>query len=98
MDIDRTISKIWSFLFKSFEIFIVFFPLPFSPFILPPTSNHHTVVHVHESFFLFAQSLHPSPRHSCQPVLYESVSILLVSSDCSLESTYEGHHTAFVFL
>ena len=25
----------------------------------PPPSNHHTVVHVHESLFLFAQSLHP---------------------------------------
>ena len=41
-----------------------FFPLPFSPLTPPPPSNHHTVVHVHESFFLFAQSLHP---HSPPP-------------------------------
>ena len=40
-------------------IFIVFLPLPFSPLILPSPSSHHTLVHVPESFFLFAQSLHP---------------------------------------
>ena len=39
-------------------IFIVFFPIPYSPLLFPPASNHHTVVHVHESFFLFAQSFH----------------------------------------
>ena len=33
-----------------------FFPLPFSPLVSPFTpNNHHTVVHVHESFFPFAQ-------------------------------------------
>ena len=53
-------------------IFIVFFPLPFSPLHPPPTRNHHTDVHVHESFFLFVESLHPltSPPTSCQPVLH----------------------------
>ena len=35
------------------------FPLLFIPLIPPPPSNHHTVVRVHESFPLFAQSLHP---------------------------------------
>ena len=25
----------------------------------PFPSNHHTIVHVHESFLLFAQTLHP---------------------------------------
>ena len=39
-------------------IFIIFFPLPFISLIPPPPSNHHTVAHVHESSFLFAQSLH----------------------------------------
>ena len=38
-------------------IFIVFFMLPFGPLRPPPPSNHHTVVHVHESFFIFAHSL-----------------------------------------
>ena len=40
-------------------IFIVFFHLVFSPLMPLPPSNHHTVAHVHESFFFFAQSLHP---------------------------------------
>ena len=46
--------------------FIVVFPLPFSPLIPPhPPGNHNTVVLVHESFFLFAQPLHPLtvPHH-----------------------------------
>ena len=42
--------------------FIVYFPLPFSPLGPPSPCNHHTGVHVHESFFLSAQSLHPSSR------------------------------------
>ena len=54
-----------------FMYFIVFFPLPFVPLKL---HNHHTVVYVHESFFLFAQSLHPlTPPpvpQICQPALY----------------------------
>ena len=38
--------------------------------------------------------------HSCQLDLYvyESVSILLISWFCSLESTYEWNHMVFVFL
>ena len=52
---------------KTFYLFIciIFFPLPFIPLILPSLHNHHTVVHVHKSFFLFAQSLHPHcpPTH-----------------------------------
>ena len=59
---------------------IAFFPLPFRPLYLP--SNHHTVVHVHESFFLFAQSLHPVPFPLLAVILlsiYDSVSIFLGS-------------------
>ena len=51
------------------------------PLYLPPPSNHHTVVHVHESFFLFAQSLHPLTSHPLAVILlsiYESVPIFLV--------------------
>ena len=48
------------FLFYVFYLnFIIFFPSPFSPLYPPTPSNHHTAVHVHESFFLFAQSLCP---------------------------------------
>ena len=45
---------------------IIFFPLqfisliPFSTFTHhPPPCNHNTVIHVHESFFIFIQSFHP---------------------------------------
>ena len=74
-----------------------FFPLPFSPLIPPCPHHHHTVVHVHMSFSLFAQSLHPLtfPHLSCHPALYESVSILLLSSICSLDSTYEWNRMSF---
>ena len=55
-----------------------------------PLNNHHTVVHVHDSFYLLAQSLHfltpASLAVICSPS--ESVSVLFVSSVCSLDSTY----------
>ena len=87
---------------SSFSKFnLVFFPLPFIPFIRPSPSNYHSVVHVHESFFLFAQSFHPlmtPPLAVCLFSLCESVPIFLVSSVCSLDSTYECNHMLFVFL
>ena len=50
---------------KTFYLFIciIFFPLPFIPLILPSLHNHHTVVHVHESFFLWhhTSTLSPPP-------------------------------------
>ena len=57
--------------------------------MLSPPSHHHTVVH--EPFFLFALSLHPShPRPIAVTLLsiYESVSLLLGSSVSSLQ-----HHS-----
>ena len=76
-----------------------FFPLPFSALILLSPSNHHTVVHIHESFFLFAQPLHPlTSQCSCHLLsIYESVPIFLVSSVCELDSTHEWNHRVFVF-
>ena len=67
-------STLWKYLFLKvslFFLFIVFFPLPCSPFIPPPHSNHHSVVYVHEYLFLFAQFLHPlpSPCPSCHLAL-----------------------------
>ena len=38
-------------------IFIVFCPYYLAPLYTLPPSNHHTVVHVHETFFLI---IHPS--------------------------------------
>ena len=59
-------------------IFIVFFfHYHLTPLYSPPPSNHHTVVHDYESFFLFAQSLHPIPHPVPLAVtllfIYESV-------------------------
>ena len=47
--------------FNIYIFFNAFFPLPYMPLILPTSSTcyHHTIVHVHESFFLFAQFPHP---------------------------------------
>ena len=56
-----------------FLIFIIFFFCCHSvPLYSPPSSNPQTVVHVHESIFLFAQSFHPltSPLTSCHPALH----------------------------
>ena len=61
-------------------IFILLFLLPFSPLIPLSPSNHRTVVHVHESFFLFC-SIPPPPPHqlsSCSPSMSPSAFSLLV--------------------
>ena len=88
--------------FLMFFIFTVFFPLLFSPLILSPTlpCNHQPVIHVHESFFPLAWSLPPLPPAIAAILLsiYESVSMLHVSSVCSLDSTYEWNHIVLVFL
>ena len=63
-----------------------FFPLLFILLISPFRHNHHTVVYVYQSLsFLLdtATTYPPSPKLS---VCYESVSVLLVSSVCSLDS------------
>ena len=73
-------------------------------YLRPHLGDHHTVVHVHE-FFPFSLLLNPSTPYT-QPhptavsllSIYESVSLLLVSSVCSLDSTYEWNHMVFVFL
>ena len=56
-------------------IFIVFFPVPFSPRIpsSPPQSPH--CVHVHQSFFLFAQSFHPQPPSPLAVICAPSVGL-----------------------
>ena len=57
-------------------------------------------VHANEPFFLLALSLHslPAPTQAVRLLsFYESVSILLVSSVCSFESTYEWNHRCLSF-
>ena len=71
-----------------FKFFIVFFHYHLYPY-MPSPLNHLTVFHAHESFSLFAQSLHPLTASPELPsALYESVPSLLVRSVCSLESTF----------
>ena len=65
-----------------FIIFIVFSNYCLSPFYPPIPHSHHTVAHVHESFFFFAQSLHPQTHttklSSCSPSMRLSLLCLLV--------------------
>ena len=70
---------------------VVAYPFPLPPIPLPPC-NHYAVVHVHESFFFFAQlRLPPATLLLAVSLLsiYESVRIFLVSSACSLDSPHE---------
>ena len=76
-------------------LFYCIFLLSFTFLIFPPPHNHHTVVHVHESFVLLAQSAHPlnpTPELSAYS-LYMSLSLF-----CLLDSTYEWNHMVFIFL
>ena len=77
--------------FFKFNFYCMFFHYHLVPAIPPSPSNHHTVVHVQESFFVFAQSLYPlTQSHTLAVILlsiYESVPIFLVSSVSSLDST-----------
>ena len=63
------------FFFKLFLFY--FFPLPFIPLIYSTPHSHHTIVH--ESFFLFAQSLYPlSPPLPCPDLSASSMSLFLL--------------------
>ena len=81
------------------NLYCIFFHYHLVPLYSPSPRNHHTVVHVHESFFLFTESRHPlkSPTFSCHSLsTYESISILLVSSVCSLDSKYEWNQMVYI--
>ena len=79
-----------SILYFLFNNFIVLLPLPFSPLITPPPAIS-TLLSRSMSPFLFLLNLSTlcSPPLSCHPAIYVSVSILLVSSVCSLDCTYK---------
>ena len=64
--------------------FYCIFPSPFNPLLFPTRPNHYTVVCVHEPFSLFAQTLHSLTPQIAVILfsMYESASILLVSSNC----------------
>lgn len=78
-------------------------PIPFSttPTCLPPPRSHQIVVGIHVCFSFC--SILPSPSQlppplpsSCQPALYGSVSLFLVSAFCLLDSIYEWNFLALV--
>ena len=80
---------------------LYFFHYQLVPLYPLTPSNHLTVVHVHESFFLFALFLcpltyPPTPAVICSPSM--SLSLLLVSSVCLLDFSYEWNHMVFAFL
>ena len=80
------------FLFLNNKLYFFYYHL--SPLYLPsPTIT--TLL----SMSIFLNSL-PSPFSGVVSLLsvYESISILLVSTVCSLDSTYEWHYMVFVFL
>ena len=85
------LSVFYSFFFKLINLLLLYFSITIQSPCNPFPCNHYTVVHVHEPFSLFSQSLHPLPSSlSCHLLsIYESVSIQLVSSVCSLDSPYE---------
>ena len=79
--ISESLFQFYLFIYL-FNLYCIFFPLPFSALISPSLRNHHTVVHVQESFFLFDQSLHLLTSPTLAVVLlsiYGSVPISLVS-------------------
>ena len=86
------------FLFFKFSLYYIF-PLSFSPFIslLPPAINH--CCSCPWALFPF-HSIPPPPNHPLPAAVICSlwVSVLIVSSVCSLDSTYEWNHMVFVFL
>ena len=78
-------------IFTHFCLILLYPPLPLqSPYCCPWV------------LFPFCSFPPPSTLHlhlSCQPILYLWVCLyLLVSSDCSLDSTCEWNHMVFVFL
>ena len=78
---------------------LYFFPLPFSS-IIP---HSHPAVTTLLSMPMSPFCSIPPPSNlsaplSGHPLLYQPVSILLVSSVCSFDSTYEWNQMIFVFL
>ena len=90
------------------SLFIPLYPPPLASTPIPP-GYHYTVVPVYEFsliFFFFSlnpsTTLQPAPHPSCLTSssllsIYAYVFILLVSSFCSLDSTYEWNHKELVF-
>ena len=64
--------------------FFGIFSITMYPSSTPSPHHHHSVVHVHESFFLFARSVHPLTSHpkllACSISMSVSLFCLLVQS------------------
>ena len=96
-------SLFFSFiLFFYHIIFIIFFPLPFSP-LIPPSPQQSPLCCLRPWVLFPFCSIPPYPKFPTPPSchllsIYESISVLLVSSVCLLDSKYEWNHMVFVFL
>ena len=85
-------------IFLLFWIFLYFFHYHITPYSPFPLLSSHCCPHPRVLFPFPSIPLPPAlPTSSCQPaIIHESVSILLVSSACSLDSTNEWNHVVFV--
>ena len=106
MTFSRSMHVVTNGVFHLFFLFTLlfiplFFPITVIPPLTPSPCSLHTVVHDHGSFFLFTGS-HPhqiTPRRAVSLFfISKSVSVLLLSSVCSLNSTCEWNDMVFVFL
>ena len=81
-----------------FLFFNCIFPLPFSPRTPPTPCNHHTIVHVHESFVFFALFHgHFLPTQLCATLFPVCPTLILaVPGDPNFGSSFtEVHAVAF---
>ena len=102
------ISPRWVFVFHLHVHILAFkkcfnciFPLLFNPLISTPSFSHHTVVHVHEPFVLFAQSFHPLKSPASIGVIWSlsmNLSLLSLLAQFVHLTPHEWDHMVFVFL
>ena len=91
----------FSYYLYFYLIFIIFFPLPFSPLLVsPPAITTLLSMSMSPFSFLFNPStpLPPSSPTDWRPALHLWVCPYFLCSVCSLDSTYEWSHRVFVFL
>ena len=86
--------------FQFFIVFIsitIYYPVLLYPLFLAITTPSSMSMYPF-SFLLHPSTLYPPPPLLLSCSLYMSLSIFLVSSVCSSDSTYEWNYVVFVFL
>ena len=84
--------------FLKYKKFYCIFSLLFSLLILPISPTIAPLLSMSMGPFSYLLNPSPAPWAVILLSVYESVSILLVSSVCSLDSTYEWNHMLLVFV